>query len=309
VAVPAEGASEVHPGKSMRDPESDGTEANMEVVIGIGQAIAFSAIAFLWMWLAKLFTDVRMRSVYDADQQITEARNLAVGLRRAGMYLGVGIGMLGALSGGGGAFVPDATLMLVEGGVMVAFLFVAQRISDAVVVHGIANDEALRDGNVAVGLVELGISVATGLIAYGSFAGEGGGIVSAIVFFALGQLALLAMSLIYERITPYHVVDGVRGGNVAAGLMLGGMLLAFGFILQSSLAGPFVGWSEDLLGFGASAAMGIVLLLLLQWPIDRLFLPGTTLREEIETEPNPAAVAVAVAVKIALALVISAVLI
>jgi uncharacterized membrane protein YjfL (UPF0719 family) len=216
--------------------------------------------------------------------------------------------MLGALSGGGGGFAADAIEMLLEGGVMVVFLFVAQQISDVVVVHGISNNEALRDGNVAVGLVEFGISLATGLIAYGSFTGEGGGVVSAIVFFALGQVALLAMAVIYERVTPYHVVDGVRDGNVAAGLMLGGMLLAFGFILHSSLAGAFVSWGEDLLGFGASAAMGIVLLLLFQWPIDRLFLPSTTLRDEIETDPNPAAVAVAVAVKIALALVISAVL-
>ena len=34
--------------------------------------------------------------------------------------------------------------------------------------------------------------------------------------------------------------------------------------------------------------MGIVLLLLLQWPIDRLFLPGTTLRVEIESDRNSA---------------------
>ena len=101
----------------------------------------------------------------------------------------------------------------------------------------------------------------------------------------------------------------IQGGNVAAGLMLGGMLVAFGFVLNASLMGPFVGWTEDVLAFGASAGMGVVLLMLLQWPIDRLFLPGTTLRSEIEENRNPAAIAVAVAVKIALALVISAVLI
>ncbi len=280
----------------------------MEFLIDALEAVAFAAIAFLWMWIAKQLNDARMRKVYDGDALIVGGRNLAVALRSAGLYLGVAVGMLGALSGGGGGFAADAIEMAIEGAVMVAFLYGALIVSDVVVVHGIRNDEALRDGNVAVGLVELGVAVATGLIAFGSFAGAGGGVGSAIVFFLLGQLALLAMAVTYERVTPYQVVDGVRNGNVAAGLMLGGMLLAFGFILNAALLGPFRGWLQDIVGFVASAGMGIALLLLFQWPVDRLFLPSTTLRQEIETEPNPAAVAVAVAVKIALALVIGAVL-
>ena len=281
----------------------------MDLWIGPGQAVVFAAVAFAFMWIAKQFLDRRVLRHYDADREIAESQNLAVSLRRAGLYLGVAIGMLGALSGGGGDFVADLLEMALEGASVVIFLFVGQSITDRVVVPGIRNAEALRDGNVAVGLVELGISVATGLIAYGSFVGEGGGLLSAVVFFALGQLALILLAIAYERITPYHVLDGVRSGNVAAGLMLGGMLLAFGFILNASLSGSFVGWVEDLTSFAASAAMGITLLLLLQWPIDRIFLPGTTLQNEIETSPNPAAVAVAVSVKVALAIVISAVLI
>ena len=280
----------------------------MEFMIDVLEAVAFAGVAFVWMWLAKAFTDLRVRGQYGADREIREGRNLAIALRRAGLYLGVAIGMLGALSGGGADFRADLVEMGIEGAAMVVFLYVALVWSDRVVVHGARNDELVREGNVSVGLVELGVSVATGLIAYGSFAGEGGGLVSAIVFFALGQVALLAMTLVYEQVSPYHVVDGVRNGNVAAGLMLGGTLLAFGFILHASLLGPFRGWAQDVMGFAASAGMGIVLLLLFQWPVDKLFLPKTTLRDEIETSPNPATVAVAVAVKIALALVISAVL-
>ncbi len=280
----------------------------MEFLIDSFQAVTFAAVAFAWMWVAKQVTDLRMRGVYLADEQIQNAGNLAVSMRRAGLYLGVSIGMLGALSGGGGGFADDLVEMMLEGAVMVAFLYLALAISDLVVIHGIRNDEALRDGNVAVGLVELGISLATGLVAYGSFAGVGGGIASAIVFFVLGQGALLLMTWTYEQVTPYRVVEGVRAGNVAAGLMLGGMLLAFGFILNASLVGPFHGWLRDVTAFGVSAAMGIVLLLLFQWPVDRLFLPQSSLQEQIEGSPNAAAVAVAVAVKIALALVIGAVL-
>ena len=280
----------------------------MEFVTEVLEAVVFAAVAFVWMALAKVASDLRVRSTYEADREIRENGNLAVALRRGGLYLGVAIGMLGALSGGGGGFRRDLLEMTLEGAAMVVFLYVALLVSDRVVITGVRNDDVVREGNVAVGLVELGICLATGLIAYASFAGSGGGIASAVVFFALGQVALLVMTLVYERVTPYQVVEAVRNGNAAAGLMLGGMLLAFGFVLHASLLGPFRGWVQDVTAFGASAAMGIALLLLFQWPVDRIFLPGTTLTAAIEGSPNPAAVAVAVAVKIALALVIGAVL-
>jgi len=281
----------------------------MAQLVGFGQGVVFAAIAFALMWIAKQISDFVVRDDFDADVEIEEHSNLALGLRRAGLYLGLAIGLLGALAGGSEDFASDVIEMLTEGVAIVVFLFVAQVLTDRLVIHGISNRQALRDGNVAVAVAELGVYIATGLIAYGSFAGEGGGILAGLVFFAVGQLALLALATIYERVTPWSVIECIRDGNAAAGLMLAGMLVAFGFILHASLLGPFTGWVEDLLAFALSAGMGIVLLLLLQWPIDRLFLPGTSLRQEIETDRNAAAVSVAAAVKLALALVISAVLI
>jgi uncharacterized membrane protein YjfL (UPF0719 family) len=276
---------------------------------GLLQGIAYAAIVFAWLWVVKQIADVRARRLFDANHEIDANRNVAVALRRAGLYLGLAIGMLGALSGASASFAEDAAWLAAEGAAVAAFLFLAQFVNDAVVIHGIRNDEAVRDGNVAVGFVEMGAYVATGLIAWGSFAGEGGGFASSLVFFALGQLALLLMIALYERLTPYAVVQEVRVGNVAAGLMLGGMMVALGVILKASLKGPFTGWIDDLLEFGISAGAGIVLLLLLQWPIDRLFLPGTSLQVEIASDRNAAAIGVTVAIKIALALIIGAVLI
>lgn len=278
-------------------------------LLAVGEGIVFALIVFLWMWIAKLIADRRVRAVFDSNAEIEQNANASVGLRRAGLYLGLAVGMTGALSGRSRGFQADVVELLVEGAVLTALLMVSQQLTDKVVIHGVANDEAARDGNVAVGLVEFGVSLATGLIALGSFSGDGGGVASAVLFFALGQLALMLLAFAYEKITPYDVVDDIRDGNAAAGLMLAGTLIAFGFILSASLTGPSLGWSEDLSGFGLSAASGLVLLLALQWPIDRIFLPGITLRQAIETERNLAAVAVTVAVKTALALVIAAVMI
>ena len=284
-------------------------EAPLAQLQAFAEGIAYAAVVFLWLWVARLVAGLRTRRVFDAAREIAENQNLAIALRRGGLYVGLATGMLGALSGGGGAFLSDLQTLALEGAVIVVFLFIAQAVTDAVVVHGVSNDAALKEGNVAVGLVEAGSYIATGLIAFGSFSGEGGGLPSALVFFVLGQIALLALAAVYEWLTSYSVIENIRGGNPAAGLMLGGTLVAFGFILNASLSGAFVGWQEDLLAFGISALTGMVLLLLLQWPIDRLFLPATTIKHEIETDRNAAAIGVVVSVKIALALVISAVVI
>jgi uncharacterized membrane protein YjfL (UPF0719 family) len=279
-------------------------------LLAIVEGAAYVVVVFMWMWLAKWVADRRIRTKFDPDQEIEESANLAVALRRGGLYLGLAIGLQGALWGYEDVpFSEEIVTLLWEGAVLTVFLFVALRLSDAVVIHGIDNDEAVRSGNVAVGLVEMGISIATGLIGYASFLGVGGGIASGLIFFVLGQGALILIAIAYEKMTPYSVIEEIRAGNAAAGLMLAGMLVAYGLILWSSIAGPSLGWGEDLANFVASIAMGMFLLIVLQWPIDRLFLPGTTLREEIEQNQNYAAITVAVAVKIALALVISSVVI
>jgi len=277
--------------------------------VALLQGLVFAAVTFLALWIARAVSRATTASDYDAAEEVESAGNLAAGLRQGGLYLGLAVGMLGALKGGGGGFASDLLELAIDGGCLLVLLFVAREVTDRVVVHGVRVDEAIGRGNVAVGLVEAGVLLATGLVANGSFAGEGGGVVSALVFFVLGQAALLLLAVAYEYLTPFEVIRHVREGNVAAGLMLAGMLVAFGFILEASLTGPFRGWGVDLTGFAVSAGAGLLLLLLLQWPIDRLFLPGVRLRDAIEERRNAAAIAVAASVKVALALVIGAVLI
>lgn len=281
----------------------------IDLLAGLEGAV-YVVIVFAWMWIAKQAADWRVKNKFDPNELIENSANLALALRRAGLYLGLAIGLQGALWGEGDIpFVEEVVLLVWEGAVLTLFLFIALRLSDAIVIHGIDNDQAVRDGNVAVGLVEMGISIATGLVGYASFVGEGGGIASALVFFALGQIALVLLAFAYERMTSFSVIEQIRAGNTAAGLMLAGMLVSYGLILWSSIAGPSLGWEVDLMSFVASVAMGVLLLIILQWPIDRLFLPGTTFRAEIEESQNHAAIVVAVAVKVALALVISTVVI
>ena len=79
---------------------------------------------------------------------------------------------------------------------------------------------------------------------------------SALLFFVLGQVVLLTFGLLYEMITPFNVREEIKKNNLAAGIGLGGILVALGIILMSSLSGPFTGWGTDIAGFAIYTVFG-----------------------------------------------------
>ncbi len=276
-------------------------------IMAIEFGFVYAVIVLAYIFAAKKLDDWRTRDI-DDDHEVGENSNLAVGLRRAGLYLGIAIGMTGALSGDSMGFVKDVTTLLWEGALIVILLFVSRAMCDMVLLKGINNDEEAKKANPAVGFMELGIYIASGLVLCGAFSGEGGGILSALIFFALGQLVLIILFYLYELITSYDVLEEIKKSNPAAGLSAAGMMAAIGIILRASISGPAQGWTQDLTAFAISASAGVIMLLAFKKIIDILLLPGTTLKVEIERDRNMAAIALTEGVVIAIAFIIAAVL-
>jgi uncharacterized membrane protein YjfL (UPF0719 family) len=253
------------------------------------QNMVYALIVFVFMYIAKIWRD--LVTPFNDDEHIVEIQNHAVGLRRAGLYIGLAIGMSGALTGPSLGFGSDVLTLVVDGVIVLVCMIVAQKVCDSLMLHKVKNNyEVGTKHNTAVGFVEAGSYVASGLILYGAFSGEGGGLLSAVIFFAIGQLALLILFWLYQAITPFDVVQEISSENgsinLAAGVAVCGMLISLGYILKSSISGPFTGWGTDLLAFAVSLVVGIVALLVFRLLIDALFLPKTTLAEEIKRDHN-----------------------
>ncbi len=281
----------------------------MDLLIYFAQSIVYAVVVFLFIFLAKRIADKRVMTVYNADDEIGTAKNMAVSFRRAGLYIAIGIGMFAAAGtdSSGSGFMDNLLHQVIDGILIMIFLFSAMYINDKFILKNINNDEALKNNNIAVGLVELGAYLATGMIAYGSFA-DSGPWYSSIVFFILGQSVLVLMVLIYEYTSKIKILEEIKNGNIAAGLMVAGILVAYSLILKAAIIGPFNGWSEDLLAFSISAISGILLLLIIaNKAIENIFLPNTDLYKEIVVDQDIPPIIVVVAVKITLALVIGAV--
>ncbi|NWH03439.1 DUF350 domain-containing protein [Desulfobacter latus] len=289
-----------------------------ETLISMGQGVCYALVSILFIFIAKKLDDWRTRD-FDDDRHIDDG-NLAVGLRRAGLYLGIAIGMTGALSGESAGFRTDMRYLLIDGVLVTGCLFISRFINDFVMMGHINNDRecikvfTLGDGrtttgNTALGIVEAGMYIATGFILNGSMSGGGGGFYqslgSALVFFVLGQMVLLVFGLVYEMISSFHVRDEIKQNNPAAGIGLAGILVALGIILKSSLSGPFTGWINDIVGFFVYTLLGMILLLGFSVLVDRFLLPTTNIATEIKADKNVAALVVVQATIIAVALIIA----
>jgi len=287
-------------------------------IAGLAQGVTYVVVGIFFIWLVKKLDDRRTKE-FDDDVHIDDG-NIAVGLRRAGLYLGVAIALSGAMGGSSNGFFLDVVQLLVDGIMITGFMFLSRFINDFIMLGNVHNDEeCVKEflwpdgtktvGNTAVGMVEAGMYIATGFILNGSISGTGGtffqAIASAILFFVVGQLTLLIFGFFYELITPFNVKNEIKKNNLAAGIGLGGILMALGIILMSSISGPFTGWGSDLASFGVYAVFGIILLLISRAVIDRLLLPTTNIATEVTEDRNVAALIVVVSAINAVAIIIA----
>ncbi len=284
----------------------------------LGQGFINVCIGVAFILLVKKIDDWRTKD-FDDDTHIDDG-NIAVGLRRTGLYLGVAIAIAGTLGGVSKGFFIDIIQLIIDGFIIIGLMFSTRFINDFIMLNHINNDEECIKifpqpdgsevvGNTAVGMVEAGMYIATGFILNGSFSGSGGtffqGIASAVLFFIAGQITLLFVGFLYENITPFNVREEIKKNNLAAGIGLGGILMALGIILMASISGPFTGWGSDLAGFVIYAVFGIIMLLVFRKIADSLLLPTTDIATEVTEDRNVAALIVVQSAINAIAIIIA----
>lgn len=268
---------------------------------------SFLLIAYLLLYLNKVASDWYAKSKgLDNDHAIEEDSNLAVGLRKSGLYLGIMLGMYGVISGPSAGYWQDVFDVATYGLVVSIFFVFARGFNDFVVLGHVSNTAEVKRGNLAVGLVEFGAFIATGIIAMSSMIGEGGGYLGAILFFVAGQIVLLLVTLVYEWVTPWSVKDEIKKGNAAAGLRLGGLMVAVAVAIHGAIAVDFVSWDYNLRVLAVNGIIAVIFMLLISVVIDRFFFRGTNIETEIVRDRNVAAIGVVTALQIAGAFAISA---
>lgn len=278
---------------------------------GLVSSLISLAVVVVLMVVGKKIDD--LRTSFDDDDLVCNRNNLAIGFRRAGLYLGIAIAMSGTLYGVGPDKVSEHLLEVGGNGLAIlALLFLAREVNDRFILRQTKSDEEIEKNNVAIGIAELGSYVATGLILNGSFSGEGGGVGVAAVFFILGQILLIALTALYGRLKSS---DGkhvslqalAQQGNASAAIVLAGVMIALGCIMRVSSSGNFMSWRLDLISFGITAALGVLLLVGLRLILGRLFAPNLPTARAVENN-NVSAVLIIEGVVVSIAIILMTVL-
>ena len=286
-----------------------------------GIEIAYTAAMLLLAAAMLLLARVAYAKLaaYDVDQQLAVADNPAVGASLFGFMTGVVIVLAGILSTetqeeGLDGLGWDVFETALYGIVAILLLRVSGIVNDRFILHNCENTkELVEDRNVGVGALLCGSYVASGLVLAGAFSGRLGPEVlpedaskwvilaielgTACAFFVIAQLALVIYGQIYQRLTKHdpleaiekdYVVDGVKhGGNAAAGMAMGGNLIAVGVVLWGASRGDISDWGDAYARFGIVIGVGLLLLPLWRILVEKVILGKLNVNHEIYVDRNP----------------------
>lgn len=250
-------------------------------------AVILIAAFYVLFFIGKIVND-KLHPEYDLNHELVESDNPALALAVAGYYGGLVLTLGGALVGPTHGIWRDLQDMAVYGVLGIVLLNLSWFFCDWVILRQFKiSDELVRDRNQGAGAVSAGVSLANGFILFGSLQGVGGGPVTAIAFWAIGQLMLFIAGLVYNWITPYNIHDLIEQDNVAAGVGFGGALTAMGIVIGLAAEADFVSWEDNLPAYLIYAGVGLCLLPAARFLTDKLLLPGVNLTDEIAHQETP----------------------
>lgn len=247
----------------------------------------------------------RLVTPYDLDKELTQDDNVAQAMALAGYYIGFTLIFCGAYLGPSVGWWQDLALVAGYSILGLILLNLSRAINGRFLLHHMSVVKEIRDEhNPAAGAVLAGNYIASGLIVAGAVNGEGGGLITALVFYALGQIALLLFGWFYDWLTPYAIQQEIDKGNLAAGLGFGGSLVAIGIVIMAGTAGDFESWSYNLAVLGADIVAVFVYLFLVRLFFDKVVLRGSDLNHEIANDANVGAGVLELALAISFASVL-----
>jgi len=262
------------------------------ILDGLLTTIAYLASAFILFFIGKFIYQLFHPDI-KVNYQLVEADNFAFAISYVGYYVGLLLAIGSAVIGEGeGDLLYDLQDIAIYGLIAILLLNLSVIINDKLIFRKFkVKHELIVDKNIGTGIVEAGNSIATGLIILGAIHGEGSGdggpIVTVLLYWLLGQLILWFVSLVYNAITPYDIHDHIEKKNAAVAIGYAGALIAVANLIRFSLMHDFDSWIVTLEDVAVDTAIGLLLLPIVRFLADKILLPGQKLTDEIVNQEHP----------------------
>lgn len=260
---------------------------------GVLTMMLYLAASFILFYLGKIAYQLFHRDTKVSDE-LVEKDNFAFSVAYVGYFIGLLLAIGAAVMGESYGLWVDLMDIGVYGILTILLLNISIIINDKLILRKFSvKKEILEDRNVGTGVIEGANAVATGLIVLGAVHGEGydysigGPIVTAILYWAIGQLLLFVTSIVYNAMVPYDVHDEIEKDNVAAGIGMAGALIAIANLIRYALMHDFDSWIVTLEDVGLDVGIGLLFLPLARFLTDKILLPGQKLTDEIINQEHP----------------------
>jgi uncharacterized membrane protein YjfL (UPF0719 family) len=248
--------------------------------------VAYLIAVVILFFIGKFIFD-RWRPGFDLNRELFGRDNLALALSVTGYYGGLVAVIGGALVGPSEGLWLDLFDLFFFGIIGILLLNISGWINDKLILRTFDNEkEIIDDQNAGTGIIEGANFVAVGLITAGAVSGQGD-LITAAVFWLLGQATLVAASYLYDWLTPFDLHEEVMRDNVAVGVAFAGVLIGLGNIIRIGIAGDFVSWQINLYEYVWFVGAGLILLPFVRWITDRVLVPGVRLTDELVHQQNP----------------------
>jgi uncharacterized membrane protein YjfL (UPF0719 family) len=250
--------------------------------------ILASVLCFL-VFARSVFGWVGRLEGYSLTAETTINDNPAVGVRFGFFLLAAATSFFNLLVPSGGGLRQDFDIVAFYGLVSVLLLVIAREVNDKLILYKFNNDaEVIGKKNASIAIVEGASYLGTAFITSGAFSNVDAGIGAALIWFVVGQCILVVLDNIYSIAAP-GIQDALASQNLAVAFSLGGFLVAGGLALGAAISGESYGWVQDSIDVGYFLAIWLLVITVIQFLLNKIFLPGTSLRKELLTDRNVAA--------------------
>lgn len=254
-------------------------------------SVAYMAMAFLLFLVGKWIYGLFHKNI-DVKHQLVEEDNFAFAIAHTGYFVGLLLAIGAAIQGESYGLWVDLQEIAIWGLFSILLLNISVVINDKLILRNFrVYDEIIRDKNEGTGVVEAASMIASGLIIYGAVTGESHniytGIVQALVFWLIGQIGILLVSIVYQWSTPYNIHDHIEKDNVAVGLGFAGAIVAIGNLVRYGIQGEFVNWADSLVFVGFDLFLGLLFLPIIRLLTDKILLPGQNITDELINQEKP----------------------
>jgi uncharacterized membrane protein YjfL (UPF0719 family) len=251
-------------------------------------ALIYLLVSFVLFLIGKKVYQLIHRDI-DMDHELVEKDNLAFSLANVGYYTGLIIAISSVYAGEGIAHIIDNIIdIFIYGMLSIILLNASMFISDKIILRKFSvKKEIIEDQNAGTGVIEGAICIANGLIIFGVLAENQDNFIGVLVLWAISQIALVLVGIIYNLITPYDIHEHIEKDNVAVGIGFAGAIVAIGNLVRFGAQMDADNWimvGENLI---LETGVGLLMLPLARLLTDKILLPKRKLTDEIINQENP----------------------